>query len=703
MRLQAGLLHGDGRPVSRADLVALIGPWATHPPAETAGESLDGLVALAYRGDRITPEDDYEVQPVAVGPYRLTWDGRLDNRDAIARRARLALSPQTASHTADAALVLAAYAAVGPAIVPELVGEFALALSDTGTHTLCLARSTCGTRPLYYARATGRGRAERGALVWATDLPHLVRVTGVDLAVNEAFVLGHLVFQPRGSDTPLAHVHAVPPNVALWFDATTGQLTRRTALWDPAQVRPLTLRSGHVDAEHDAEYEARCRELVYEAVRARLRAKHPVFAELSGGYDSSTVVLVADAIRRGWHQAPEGLRTVSCVYETSRTCDEQAFIRAVETMRGVRTDRITEQEQRITMGITEPDGTPPPFTGVPSVMHCFAGRYPAFAARMQAVGARVLLTGLGGDQLFWSQPDAAPVVADALWAGELRQAHQACRRWSRVTGVPYHRLLVGQALRHLLALRYPNRWPYLRPRPPVWLGPRYRARVRTLVRAVNGLTGWSTQRGGAGADVPPSQLARLFMVEMLFRMTSAGLFEEYPALYVSHPYTYRPLVEFCLSVPVTQHLRAGAGRSLMRRAFRDLLPERTATRVSKGELDETMLRAVSREWDPASDVGRWQVCERGFVEPEALRRTLSRMRLGLRSGRDQLQGGSLSGVFSLERWLRSLEQVHPAQGQTEPVHTEPVQTATQTVSSAQATAAWARGVVAYGARSAGER
>ncbi len=64
--------------------------------------------------------------------YRVTWDGRLDNRADIARRARLSLSSQTA----DAALVVAAYAAAGPAILPELMGEFAFVLYDAESSAL---------------------------------------------------------------------------------------------------------------------------------------------------------------------------------------------------------------------------------------------------------------------------------------------------------------------------------------------------------------------------------------------------------------------------------------------------------------------------------------------------------------------------------------------------------------------------------------
>ncbi len=667
MKLQVGVLYRDRQLAGGEDVAALLGPWATRQ-AETAGALLAGPVALAYRGDQITPEDAFDVQPLADGPYRLTWDGRLDNRTAIARRARVRASPETP----DAALVVAAYAAVGPAIVGELLGEFALALYDTRTRELCLARSMCGARPLYYTESKGE-RTATPALRWASDFAHLVRVSGVELVVNEAYVLGHLVLHPRAEHTALRDVRAVPPNRALWFDATTGQLRRSEVLWDPMHVSPVAYRS-------DAEYEARCRELITEAVRVRLRATHPVFAELSGGFDSSTVVTTADQLRHSRNEASEGVQTLSGYCEDSWTGDERPFIRAVEAQRGVPTCWVSEREQHYTLGLE----AVPPFTGPPNQLHLCPGRYARFAALMRAHGgSRVLLTGQGGDFLFWSAPDGAAVVADALAAGQLGEAHRVCRAWSRVSGVPYHRLLLWQAVPAVLAARDPTRWSYVRLETPGWLGPALRPGVRSLVRDQrhdqhheHTEREASASRGAARRRrLTPSLYARGLMVELMVRGTGAGYYSEYETLagpYVSHPYTHRPLVEFCLGVPMTQHVREGQFRSLMRRALGDRLPPRILTRVSKGSLDEAFVRAVQRDWAQIGDVKRWQVCERGFVDPTALAGALRQMRLGFLGSARAGYEANIFRVFSLERWLRSLASVHADHVHTDRVHTDRV-------------------------------
>ena len=88
MKLQLGLLHLDQRLATPRDSEQLLGELGERA-AETAGEIADGSLLMVYRGDRITPAEDSEIQPLRLGPYMLTWDGRLDNREELAQRVGL--------------------------------------------------------------------------------------------------------------------------------------------------------------------------------------------------------------------------------------------------------------------------------------------------------------------------------------------------------------------------------------------------------------------------------------------------------------------------------------------------------------------------------------------------------------------------------------------------------------------------------------
>jgi asparagine synthase (glutamine-hydrolysing) len=619
MRLQAGVLYRIERAATTSDLTTILEEF-DHWKGEIAGQVLDGPLAMVYRGDRITHEEDQEVQPFVSWPFTLTWDGRLDNREDLG--ARMGLT--SVSEIPDPRLVGMAYGRFGDAIFPELIGEFALTLWSQRLKELVFVRSVCGARPLYYVQNNNR-------IVWSSDFAHLVRTTKVDLAVDEAYLLEYLVSQPSVQRTPLINVQAVEPGTALRFANSVFQPAVK--LWDPRRIKTLHYA-------FDRQYEEELRERLGEAVRLRMRARSCVFAELSGGLDSSSLVLTADEVSRAAGQGHDRLKTVSCRYEESESCDEGYFIRQIEDSRGIVSFYIHETHQHVTLGLHDVR-----FTGLPSPLHCYPGRYRAYASLMHKHQAHILLTGEGGDHLFWSILDGAPVVADEIRSGNLRHAHQECITWSRATGTPYVRLLLRQAIPLAFGQIFGWARQYQPPALPAWLS---QSRKRSFHETV-----WDAVAPEQDTCRPAFQ-AHLRQVEALFCQLSASYLSEHRDIYVSHPYAHRPLVEFCLSLPISQHLRDGQTRSLMRRALADRLPSRVLRRKSKGSLEEPLARALEKEFSTIGRLSDWQLCQRGIAEPEPLCQAIHATRLGLQSP----TSGNFIRVFSLERWLRSLSHIH---------------------------------------------
>jgi asparagine synthase (glutamine-hydrolysing) len=616
MKYQLGLLHRGDRQATPEDLALLL-RYSDGWSAEVSGAALRGPLAIAYRGARITQEEDTEVQPVRYGPYILTFDGRLDNREDIAGRISLA----DARTVPDPEIVVLAYEKYGDGIFPHLVGEFALVLWCEASHTLLFARSVCGTRPLYYV-------LNEKTLIWSSDFAHLVRISGVGLETNDSYMLEYLVSQPSHKHSPLLGVHVVQAGTVTRF--ANDSLEPPTTLWDSNEIKPVRYHS-------DAEYEEALRNEIRNAVRVRMRANKPVFCELSGGFDSSTLALTADSILRCTSQYPQNLKTVSCVFEESESCDERYFMRSIEEKRGISSFYVYEKDQKITLGLRDIR-----FTGKPNPLHCFSGRYPAFAALMNQHGARVLFSGEGGDHLFWSIRDGTPVVAEELRKGNIWRMLLECGSWSRVTNTPYFRLLL-KSIALTLDSVFPGWSAYEPPKIPPWLATKYRVMFEANVWDVNAT---SALRGYPGFRAHYRQVASLFS------QVSAGYLNEYADIYVSYPYTYRPLVEFCLGLPISQSLRNGETRSLMRRALRDILPDKIVKRQSKGGLTESLARALDREWEDLGDLHRWELSQREFINPQLFGEDLRKARLGL-----EPKDSNVLRAFSLERWLRSLKDV----------------------------------------------
>jgi len=611
IHFQAGFLNTENRSVLPSQVAEVLP--LNELDTEIAGEFLGGPLLMIYRGNRITREENGDVQPLTFGDSTLTWDGRLDNRNEVADRAGL----QAYESLPDATIVLRSYNAVGQSLLAQLVGEFALSLWNGRKGRLLLCRSHCGTRPLYYIDRDTE-------IVWSSDFAHLARVDCSGLKIDDVYILEYLVSQPDLPRTPFLSIRAVPAGSMVGFGPGKQRFAKR--LWDPGNLPKIDCRT-------EQYYEQCCRALLDEAIAVRLsRSPGIVFSELSGGLDSSALVLLADQMLRRQGRDPAELCTLSCLYEESATCDETFFVALVENSRKIRGDHISEAEQEPTIGLSEIT-----FTGLPSPHHCFPGRYRSFVSRMRRHNARLLLTGTGGDHLFWSGADGMPMIADRISELKLGDAHRECLKWNRISGIPYF-----SAMWRATKLAAGSQF-YFAPALPVWLKEPYRRSIRELV--------WDNQIKPAPGERPSRFLHRQLVMSLL-ATTSAGYYNDAEAICVSHPYTHRPLVEFCLSIPIRYLQRDGESRFIMRRALRDVLPAKVLHRQSKGTLDECFSRALDREWELVGDVREWELCRRGYADPGTLLSSLQKGRLGLR-----LEDQSLIRACSLERWFRSLAMV----------------------------------------------
>ena len=406
------------------------------------------------------------------------------------------------------------------------------------------------------------------------------------------------------------------------------------AFWRPepgaAGRRAARGTSGAAPAA-DAETEERFAATLGEAVRCRLRADRPVGAELSGGFDSSSIVcLAADLLAAGRAAAPR-LLTLSYVFDDSPTCDERRFIRAVERRIGQPGHHIVQERFRMFDGLDEP------WTEIPNLLLCTKAREQEAIRTLRQAGGSVLLCGMGGDDLLWSEVDQPPELADHLWAGRWRRLPRDLRRWSALQGGPLPLLLLRAAFRVLAK-------PPHRPA-PAWIHPEF---ARSL-----GLP-WRRRPGEPrpAASTSPSQREHAAGVASAIDRAS-WMYDRGPqAVEMSFPFLDRRLIELCLSLPVSDFVRGAETRSLHRRALRHLLPPEVAARRGKIALSEALLRDFALAWPRLREIcPRPLCCQLGFVEERALLRAMHGARAGLGHG-----AVNLLFAVGLEFWLRGLER-----------------------------------------------
>jgi len=620
MSVQTGICYFDGREVSQHDVAFLLKGLGTRGP-DFSDIKTSEHVGFGFSGLLITPEDRQNQPLTGDSGCIVTFDGRLDNRDELSIR----IGVKRGTSLSDVSLVLEAYERLGASCFDNVIGEYACAVWDRRLQSLFLVRSQCGTRPLFYTASPER-------VIWSSELDDLIVKSGISVEVNEHYAIGYLYYQPDIDESPFRGLAVVRPGSYTRI-AHDGTVNPAVPIWHPDRIETLNLKS-------DAEYEEACRDQLKRAVASRLRARRSVFSEMSGGLDSSTVVLLADQVSKEAGRDPGTLRTVSCTYQRSRSCDESFFISMVEKVRGREGIHVLEEDQQVTLGLDDII-----FTGVPNTHHCFPGRFASVAAAMQRSESRVLLTGNGGDELFWSNYAGSPELADLLSGGHIRGMFREARRWSQDAGLPLWRVLLTNAIGPIAIA---NR---LFPWHPAEANATNRVMTPEARRWFMG-SGRILGLAVSSNVRPPSRRARVHSMRTATATIAAGYFNEYHNIFFSHPYMHQHLVDFILSIPMNQIARPGQERSLMRRAMKGILPEKIRARRSKGSVDEVFCRTFARDYRSIGDVNSLEVSQRRYADPSRL---LEAIRLGS-LGRTE-HSGILLRMLSMERWLRSLKTI----------------------------------------------
>jgi asparagine synthase (glutamine-hydrolysing) len=540
-------------------------------------------------------------------------DGRLDNHRELA-----ATQGMSEGALSDSALILKTFERWGEDCFSHLVGDWALALWSATDSVLYLACDHAGARTLFY-------RTLPGEIRWSTYLETFF-VDDVPAELDQEYVAHLLSLQEIRDLTPYKGIRAVPPAHFIAF--RQGTVTSHPH-WHWIADTGLVYRS-------NTEYDDHYLHLFRQAVQRRTEPGAPVIAELSGGMDSSSIVCMADKIVSESHDQADQLDTVSYYDDTEPDWDERPYFTAVEKHRnksGIHFDcssRIPSYKPLIL-----PDRIYPyPVGDRASIDNAIR-----FEQGIGAEKYRVILSGVGGDELLGGVPTPFPELADYLRAGKLFKLLTKAGEWCVVSRQPLFQMLNSTALftGHLYGPSHVNSDTV-----PPWLSSELRqiclqapprlAGIRDLFTArpsalVNGKVWWSV------LDALPHLSPKLM-----------GCYE------YRYPYLDRDLVEFLHRIPREQLVQPGRRRLLMRRALKDIVPTEILERkrkafVSRGPI--THLRNARQE------------IEHLFSNSVLVNHDLIDRDKFLQTFRSELAGawkwlGHLNRTIDVELWLQSL-------------------------------------------------
>jgi asparagine synthase (glutamine-hydrolysing) len=585
---------------------------ALHRRGETARVQVNGPLGLAFR----TWDETAPAQPAHWSALRVVAHAAIYDRDEIERA--LGDAPPGVS---DPELIARAYARWGDGCVSRIDGDFAFALWDGARQRLFCARDPLGLRPFFY-------RWDGTTLAWASEAQALAADSAYTKAPDEGMVGEYLLgwsHFPDTSATFYSGIRQLPGGH--WLVLEGGQL-RVGRYWDigPAESNRRPFEESVREFGH----------LLERSTLRRASRPGPLAVQVSGGLDSTSVASLLERARQAGNGSLAAPRYVSYYIPHPRG-DERSFARAFAEQFSAPVDFLTLGDLEVLTALEEiPDLPENPFLDL-AWKHTLVQ-----AQHLRDAGSRVVLTGLGGDNIF---PDSGPAYfLDTARKHGWWRALQAYRRTCAYFGVS-RRLLLGPTLRQVVPANLRRAMKRgLGRELPAWIRPEFARRSGLLERVRQPLPrlGFSTET--QEQDYLELTSGRVgLMLGYFDRIAAAHGFE------FRHPFFDPALISFTLLAPMEHKIRAGETKVLLRESMRGILPELVRQRRHKGTAQPFLVQAIRQReaarWEQtASDL---RLC-REYLKPEEVGR---HVRSFLRGDNSALR--TAWRLLSFELWLRN--------------------------------------------------
>ena len=310
-------------------------------------------------------------QPLVKPPFVLCYNGELYNYRQI--RAELVTGGATFETRSDTEVVLEAWRRWGPDAVRRFRGMFAFAVLNLATGSLFLARDQFGIKPLHYV-------LRKDGVMFASELKALVSAVGSELQMApEALVASMLYYWVPDQMCSVQGVEKLQPGT--WAEFRPDGTHHVERYWDVA---------AEAAAAQEVEYDLR--EVIEDSVKAHLVADVPVSSFLSGGLDSSIVTVLAtqsnptiDAYTITFRAQDQRLEAMP---------DDAVYARRIAQRHGINLHEIEIQPDVVDLLPKMVEILDEP-TGDPAAINTLL-----MSEGARAAGVKVLLSGMGADELF---------------------------------------------------------------------------------------------------------------------------------------------------------------------------------------------------------------------------------------------------------------------------------------------------------------
>jgi asparagine synthase (glutamine-hydrolysing) len=342
------------------------------PDEEGSFSYVDERIDVHFAHRRLSIIDlEHGQQPFVKGPLVLCYNGELYNYREI--KAQLASGGASFTTTSDTEVVLEAWRRWGPRCLQRFRGMFAFALLDLATGSLFLARDQFGIKPLHFIR-------RKDGVVFASELKALTSAFGSELHVQpQALVASMLYYWVPDQMCSIQGVEKLQPGT--WREFRPDGTGTVNSYFDVVE-----------EAGRARELKYDLREVIEDSVKAHLVADVPVSSFLSGGLDSSIVTVLAKQTNPQIDAYTITFRAQD--HRLEAMPDDASYARRIARRHGVELHEIELQPDVVDL-LPRMVGILDEPTGDPAAINTLL-----MSEGARAAGVKVLLSGMGADELF---------------------------------------------------------------------------------------------------------------------------------------------------------------------------------------------------------------------------------------------------------------------------------------------------------------
>jgi asparagine synthase (glutamine-hydrolysing) len=559
-----------------------------------------------------TTRSDPETEGLTAAPDLLVaLDGHLADVDDL----RSTLGLDRTSSEAD--VVAAGFRKWDVELFSRLKGDFAIILWQVETRRLIAARDPFAVRPLFYSSVGQR-------LALASDPEQMLRASLASVTPDDDVVLDYLLWDMRFTDRSFFRdIRSLPPGHFM-VAANGAHVVRR--------YRPACLTYPALSDRRSCWDQYRV--AFHRAVRWSIDSPRPVVAELSGGLDSSSIVCAADRLLALEPSLCPAFVGAAALFP-GLDCDEEPFVKAVAAHVRVPIEHWDSTD----IAVNELEDVN---LARPGARFFLNGGSEGQVAIARHHGARIILSGIGGDQTGMPGGGLRDAVTESRWPDAARILLRRPANDLSKTRRSIWQLAKSFAPAPLRRLTAAFRGPEPR---PSWLRAWARSlpRPRPRVEMPEGLRGethrqvWHALSSGTHAQM--MQFAQHHAIRS--------------GIELRFPFLSSDVIASVLSIPSRFWPPPWPGERLHRGILQDILPQAVIERRTKANFSSALAARVRRHLPAIRDIfAAPNLASDRFIDSLAARRVLT----AFESAKTPSFWTTYAvwGIATLETWLGAI-------------------------------------------------